>query len=254
MAVSGKAVLFLAFGGAAIAFAMTRSKAAAAAPAQPEPSAPPPPQLPPDAPYASPAYPAPVYEPPRRAPTTQEGQPLPFDAADHPLASRYTDDGAPPAPDSNFFAAPAPVPPPATPATPLPGIMPPAASSSALSSLPMQPITFTEDNKPPVAKPGVKRPFGDQPLDVQASSSNFAAAPAPHASPKRSAQQAASDLLAHATQLLNAKRGAELGVKGAPSAFVKAAQIDMGVQADGIYGPATRTKGKQLTGKNFPAR
>ena len=115
----------------------------------------------------------------------------------------------------------------------------------------MEPVKLTGD------KPAMKRPFGDQPLDVEATASNIAkpAAVAPAPSAKRSAQQAAKDLLALATQLLKARRGPELGVKGSPSGAVKAAQIDMGVTpADGIYGPETRAKGKQLIGTTFPAR
>ena len=72
---------------------------------------------------------------------------------------------------------------------------------------------------------------------------------------KRAAETAARELWAHASKLLAEGHGAQLGTKGAPSAFVKAAQLDMGLAgADGIYGPATRAKGKQLTGLFFPAR
>jgi hypothetical protein len=123
--------------------------------------------------------------------------------------------------------------------------------------MPTYPVTVpAAAAKPAAAKPPVKRPFGDQPLDVQAGQSNVVppkAAPAPAS--KRSAQQAALDLLAYVTPILAAKRGSELGVKGAPNAVVKAAQLDMGdVPADGIYGPRTRAKGKALISKNFPAR
>jgi hypothetical protein len=112
--------------------------------------------------------------------------------------------------------------------------------------MPTYPVTVpAAAAKPAAAKPPVKRPFGDQPLDVQAGQSNVVppkAAPAPAS--KRSAQQAALDLLAYVTPILAAKRGSELGVKGAPNAVVKAAQLDMGdVPADGIYGPRTRAKG-----------
>jgi hypothetical protein len=122
---------------------------------------------------------------------------------------------------------------------------------SSMPSMPTFPVTV-----PPTATP-VKRPFGDQPLDVEATRSNIAPPKAAAATPpaKRSANQAALDLLAYVTPILAAKRGAELGVKGAPNGVVKAAQLDMGdVPADGIYGPRTRAKGTALSGKKFPPR
>jgi hypothetical protein len=112
----------------------------------------------------------------------------------------------------------------------------------------------------PAPSKTVKRPFGDQPLDVKATASNIGPkVPAskmiaqPPAA-KRSPAQAAAELLAYVTPILAAKRGSELGTKGAPNAVVKAAQLDMGIAADGIYGPSTRTRGKALTGKTFPVR
>ena len=77
-------------------------------------------------------------------------------------------------------------------------------------------------------------------------------APAPAA--KRSAKDAAASLLAYVKPILAAKRGAELGTKGAPNGQVKAAQLDMGITADGIYGPDTRKRGQQLSGVSFPPR
>lgn len=71
---------------------------------------------------------------------------------------------------------------------------------------------------------------------------------------KRSPEKAALDLLEYATAAINAGRARTLGSKGAPNQVVQDAQRDMGITADGIYGPATRAKGKQLTGKTFPAR
>lgn len=62
--------------------------------------------------------------------------------------------------------------------------------------------------------------------------------------------RAAEGLLAYL-----ANPGADQGVKGKPSAYVRAAQSAMGaLTADGIYGPATRARGAQLTGKTFPPR
>lgn len=45
------------------------------------------------------------------------------------------------------------------------------------------------------------------------------------------------------------------GNKGKPNTIIRDAQKSMGkLTADGIYGPKTRDRGKQLTGKSFPAR
>jgi hypothetical protein len=134
------------------------------------------------------------------------------------------------------------------------------------AAMPTYPVTVNVPNASPVAKkkpqPLIKRPFGNDPIDVTATSANVApsssvaphgAAPVPSA--KRSAGQAALELLAYVTPILAAKRGSELGLKNHPNAVVKAAQLDMGdVPADGIYGPRTRAKGTALTGKKFPAR
>lgn len=84
-------------------------------------------------------------------------------------------------------------------------------------------------------------------------------AASPHAVPEqhavRSPQQAARELLSYARKAIAARNGAALGTKGRPNAFVRAAQLDMGqVKADGIYGTATRARGKALLHKDFPAR
>jgi hypothetical protein len=69
-------------------------------------------------------------------------------------------------------------------------------------------------------------------------------------SPKAAAQALAN----YATQELKAGRGANLGVKGKPSRTVAEYQAAMGnITADGMYGPATRTRGQQL-GVNMPVR
>ncbi len=88
------------------------------------------------------------------------------------------------------------------------------------------------------------------------------AKPKPKAKPapvpaRRSAVQAAEELLVHARELIGKGQGARLGTKGAPSAVVTAAQRDMGFtgdDVDGIYGGDVRRRGKELTGKTFPAR
>lgn len=86
-----------------------------------------------------------------------------------------------------------------------------------------------------------------------AAAAKAAAAPKPPA--KRAPIQAARELLEYVSSVIKSGQGATLGSKTAPNPAVKAAQLDMGISpADGIYGPATRNKGKALTGKDFPAR
>lgn len=71
----------------------------------------------------------------------------------------------------------------------------------------------------------------------------------------RTAKQAAQALYDYATRLIRGGQAAQLGSKGAPNATIKAAQVDMrGVQPDGIYGPKTMARGKELLGREFPAR
>ena len=129
------------------------------------------------------------------------------------------------------------------------------ANHGALPSMPLKPVTSSSpssSNGKAIAAPKVP------PITVRAESGNVvtlkpAAAPTPSAA-KRTDKTAALELLAYVTPILKAKRGAELGTKNAPNSFVKAAQVDMGVTPDGIYGPETRTRGKQLIGSTFPAR
>jgi hypothetical protein len=79
-------------------------------------------------------------------------------------------------------------------------------------------------------------------------------APAPSAS-GRTPIRAAQELHDYARKAIANRQGALLGTKTRPNAFVRGAQLDMGVTpADGIYGPATRTRGQQLLRKSFPAR
>ena len=85
-----------------------------------------------------------------------------------------------------------------------------------------------------------------------------ATAPAPVPAPEptgRTPEQAARDLLTLARLLLKSDKGSQLGSKASPSPAVQSAQRDMGgLTADGIYGPATRARGKDLLGETFPAR
>ena len=81
------------------------------------------------------------------------------------------------------------------------------------------------------------------------------APPAPTAPTAQTPEQAAIALYDYVSALKKAGLTKQLGSKGAPNATVQAAQTAMGgLTPDGIYGPATRTRGKQLTGKTFPPR
>jgi hypothetical protein len=71
----------------------------------------------------------------------------------------------------------------------------------------------------------------------------------------RAPEAAAQELFNYAREVLSKSKGYLLGTKAAPSRLVQDAQTDMGeIAADGIYGPATRDRGKALLGKTFPAR
>lgn len=71
----------------------------------------------------------------------------------------------------------------------------------------------------------------------------------------RTPQQAARALYDYVRKAIANKQGALLGTKTRPNPFVRDAQRDMGIaKPDGIYGPATRTRGAQLLKTNFPAR
>ena len=72
----------------------------------------------------------------------------------------------------------------------------------------------------------------------------------------RDPAQAAQDLYNYVKKAIASKQTALLGTKSRPNPFVRTAQRDMGlIPADGIYGPATRARGKSiLKGVNFPAR
>lgn len=75
----------------------------------------------------------------------------------------------------------------------------------------------------------------------------------------RTPVQAANDLLAHVTHVLTlpqSQHASGFGYKDHPNATVADAERDMGGLSApfGIYGPADRARGKELTGKTFPAR
>lgn len=165
---------------------------------------------------------------PARTSSAQEGEPLAWDRSEHPLAERdsrdvdATDIRVEPTTWIDAEAEPSgPAAAPAEPPAPEPAPVPAAKPKP----------------KPPAAKPPAPMP------------------PAPSSQEGRTPVQAARELYEHASALLAAGKGAQLGVKGAPSSFVRDAQRDMGgLTADGMYGPATRTRGKQLTGQTFPVR
>lgn len=240
---------FVGAGAIALAFLASRSNAADAVlppePKQPDP--PPPPELPPPAPELEqpeddddeypipqapqPSGPVPIYPP---GPRVEVGPP-PSDAPEPslpPVVEPKKPFGDNPinvdaGPDNR---APVPIIVPGGPSSP-PVVLPPAP-------IPAPPVVVAPP--PPAAKPPV------------------VVSPEPKPAPaKRAEKQAATDLLAYVTPLLKSGKGSELGVKGKPNPIVKAAQIDMGMplkEQDGIYGPATRARGKQLLGTTFPAR
>lgn len=158
------------------------------------------------------------------------------------------------APSLDPYVEPPGPPMPSMPAVTLP---PPPIAPNPAAAMPTYPVTIPANAAAAKTLP-IKRPFGNDPLDVNASAANVAkpanaAAAAPAA--KRSPAQAAADLLAYVTPILAAKRGNELGLKNKPNPVVKAAQLDMNdLPTDGIYGPHTRAKGTLLTGKKFPPR
>jgi len=82
------------------------------------------------------------------------------------------------------------------------------------------------------------------------------AAPPKTAAPtQRTPVQAAEQLYKYVTAMKAAGKSTSLGYKNQPNITVQTAQRDMGgLVADGIYGPATRSRGRDLIKKQFPAR
>lgn len=77
-----------------------------------------------------------------------------------------------------------------------------------------------------------------------------ASPPTASSSPERAA---AAELFNYVTKTETNPR--KWGTRAAPNRAIKLLQGQMGeIVADGIYGPATRGRGKQLLGKTFPAR
>lgn len=72
---------------------------------------------------------------------------------------------------------------------------------------------------------------------------------------KLGSRDAAQQLYRYVAGVISAGKASTLGTKGHPNPEVKRLQLAMGrIQGDGIYGPATRARGKELLGRDFPAR
>lgn len=71
----------------------------------------------------------------------------------------------------------------------------------------------------------------------------------------RTPKDAAKELLSYVSPLIRNGRADALGTKEAPNTIIQALQTDMRkVTADGVYGPKTAARGKELLGMEFPAR
>ncbi len=71
----------------------------------------------------------------------------------------------------------------------------------------------------------------------------------------RAPSAAARELYALVTQIVRAGDLDQLGTKGAPNPQIAILQRDMrGIRSDGVYGPKTAARGKELLGREFPAR
>jgi peptidoglycan hydrolase-like protein with peptidoglycan-binding domain len=71
----------------------------------------------------------------------------------------------------------------------------------------------------------------------------------------RSPRQAATDLYTYVTQAMRQGLDAPLGSKSKPDDYLAACQRDMRlIASDGIYGPKTAARGKELIGREFPPR
>lgn len=74
-------------------------------------------------------------------------------------------------------------------------------------------------------------------------------------SPALRPREAAEKLYSYVTARIRSGQARTLGDKANPNVQVREYQRAMGkIATDGIYGPATRKRGKELTGKEWPAR
>lgn len=132
----------------------------------------------------------------------------------------------------------------------------PSAASTMVEELRGANAFRTPAPKAPTSTPAAARPTPNPPPG--GSSTNVVTLPAQVVDPsQRTATQAARDLYNYVVPLIKAGRGAELGSKDKPNNTVAAAQRDMrGIVSDGIYGPKTQARGKELLGsaQTFPSR
>lgn len=200
-------------------------------PHAPKPAAHKPPPVP--IPTAKPAAPKPAAPKPAAAKPAAPKPAAPKPAAHKPKPA--TSKPALPAPKADPIAE--------VLAMPRPGERAPAAKPKPAAAKPaaVKPPPVKIPAPGPTPKPVVW-------ADVQADESN-------REKVERAPDQAARDLLAYVNAAAGSQRATLLGYKGHPNAFVQSAQSDMGgIAADGIYGPATRARGKALIGKAFPPR
>lgn len=208
---------------------------------------------------ATPAVQPPLSDPPQLPPVFEE-QPDPSVEREH-QATNSPPEPALPAPHPDPLVEPpgppAPVDLPVPSLDPLiepPGPPPPVDAPAATITLKPVTVAPSSPSSPSSSRLNSLPRAPGPPLEVDAGTPNVAKTPTAAAA-KRTPQKAAQDLLAYVKPILAARKGSELGTKGAPNPFVKSAQIDMGgVAADGIYGPDTRARGKQLINVTFPAR
>lgn len=81
------------------------------------------------------------------------------------------------------------------------------------------------------------------------------AIPVTSPAPGRTPPQAARELLSYVSPLARGGNTAELGTKDKPNETIRGLQTEMrGLKADGVYGPKTQARGKELLGVEFPAR
>ena len=125
-------------------------------------------------------------------------------------------------------------PPPPQPRQPLPDVLrlAPPVPLDMVDTIPSHAVQVTDSPPPSSAIPATASPV------------------------QRSAPDAAKALYAYITPLIRAgKTGTELGTTDQPNNFIANAQRDMRiVRSDGIYGPKTAARGKELLGREFPAR
>lgn len=108
-------------------------------------------------------------------------------------------------------------------------LSPPSSSSSAFDSIPSHAVEIV----PEIPSTAVH-------ADVEAA---------------RGPKDAARELLSYVAPLIRSNNLDALGSKEAPNTIIRAMQSDMRkVIADGVYGPKTQARGKELLGVEFPAR